>query len=165
MLFSGAFDNNYFTSSGAGPTGNLYVCGQTSNSSQQTLNQISISAGVMGGQTASSYTIGNGGPCSPVTEFDNANTGVDSIFFSSFGAYQGCALNAGCLFGFDVTSGSVPTSPTGFIPAAQGATGVIVDNASNFSGASQIYYTTLSPTGACGTGTGLCAVQTSQAAP
>jgi hypothetical protein len=164
-LLSGAFDNNYFMSSGASPTGNLYVCGQTSSSSQQTLNQISISAGVMGAQTASSYTIGNGGRCSPVTEFYNSNTGMDSIFLSTYGAYQGCVLNAGCLFGFDVTSGSVPTSPTGFIAAAQGAGGVIVDNASSFSGASQIYYTTLNPSGACGTSTGICAVQTSQAAP
>lgn len=56
-LFTGAFDKIYLTSSGASPTGHLYVC--------------SYHANFIGGQSVSSYYLGDGYPCSAVTEFYN----------------------------------------------------------------------------------------------
>jgi len=166
-LFSGAFDNAYYNSSNASsPTGNLYVCGQTDTNAQQTLNQIPIAANVMGAQTASSYPVGNGTDCSPVTEFYNTSAATDYVFLSSEAAYQGCTQNAGCLFGFNVTSGAAPDNAE-FDTQAGGTSGIVVDNSvgsGTLAGASQIYFTTLSNTGTCATsgGTGLCGVQDSQ---
>jgi len=166
-LFTGAFDNIYLTSSASSPTGNLYVCGETDYDFVQTLNQLPIAANVMGGQSVSSYYIGDGYPCSAVTEFYNTNAATDYIFLSVEGAYQGCAQDTGCVFGFNVTSGALPTAPTAGGAEAGGTSAIVIDNAGAASGASQIYFTTLSNTGTCATsgGNGLCAVQTSQSAP
>jgi hypothetical protein len=166
-LFAGAFDNIYLTSSAANPTGHLYVCGETDYDFVQTLNQIPVTANVMGGQSVSSYYLGDGYPCSAVTEFYNSNAAADYIFLSVEGAYQGCTQDTGCVFGFNVTSGAVPTAPTAGAAEAGGASAIVIDNAGAASGASQIYFTTLSNTGTCATsgGTGICAVQTSQSAP
>ena len=166
-LFTGAFDNIYMTSSAASPTGHLYVCGETDYDFVQTLNQIPITANVMGAQTVSSYYLGDGYPSSAVTEFYNTAAAADYIFLSVEGAYQGCTQDTGCVFGFNVTSGAVPTAPTAGTGEAGGTSAIVIDNAGAASGTSQIYFTTLSNTGTCATsgGTGLCAVQTSQAAP
>ena len=165
-LYSGSFDNAYFNSTSSSPTGNLYVCGQTDTNEQQTLNRIPIASNVMGSETASSYLVGDGYKCSPVTEFYNTSAAKDYIFLSSEGAYQGCAQNAGCVFGFNVTSGTAPDSAE-FGAATGGTGGIIVDNSvgsGTLAGASQIYFTTLSNTGTCATsgGTGICGVQDSQ---
>jgi outer membrane protein assembly factor BamB len=166
-LFSGAFDNAYYNSSNASsPTGNLYVCGQTDTNAQQTLSQIPIASNVMGSEVASSYLVGNGADCSPVTEFYNTSVATDYLFLSSEAAYQGCTQSAGCLFGFNVTSGTVPDSAE-FGAATGGTSGIVVDNSvgsGTLAGASQIYFTTLSDTGTCATsgGTGICGVQDSQ---
>ena len=166
-LFTGAFDNIYLTSSASSPTGYLYVCGESDYDFVQTLNQIPVTANVMGGQSVSSYYLGDGYPCSAVTEFYNATAAADYIFVSVEGAYQGCTQDTGCVFGFNVTSGAVPTGPTGGAAEAGGTSAIVIDNKGTASGASQIYFTTLSNTGTCATsgGTGLCAVQTSQSAP
>jgi hypothetical protein len=166
-LFTGAFDNIYLSSSASSPTGHLYVCGETDYDFVQTLNQIPITANVMGGQSVSSYYLGDGYPCSAVTEFYNTNAAADYIFLSVEGAYQGCTQDTGCVFGFNVTTGAVPTAPTAGSAEAGGTSAIVIDNAGAGAGASQIYFTTLSNTGTCATsgGTGLCAVQTSQAAP
>jgi hypothetical protein len=166
-LFTGAFDNIYLTSNASSPTGHLYVCGETDYDFVQTLNQIPISANVMGGQSVSSYYLGDGYPCSAVTEFYNSNQAKDYIFLSVEGAYQGCTQDTGCVFGFNVTSGAVPTAPTAGSAEAGGTSAIVIDNASAAAGASQIYFTTLGNTGTCATSasTGLCAVQTSQSAP
>jgi hypothetical protein len=166
-LFTGAFDNIYMTSSASSPTGHLYVCGETDYDFVQTLNQIPITSNAMGGQSVSSYYLGDGYPCSAVTEFYNSAAAADYIFLSVEGAYQGCTQDTGCVFGFNVTSGAVPTAPTAGTAEAGGTSAIVIDNAGAASGASQIYFTTLSKTGTCATsgGTGLCAVQTSQSAP
>jgi|HubBroStandDraft_1064217.scaffolds.fasta_scaffold02235_8 hypothetical protein len=166
-LFTGAFDNIYLTSSAASPTGHLYVCGETDYDFVQVLNQIPISANVMGGQSVSPYYLGDGYPCSAVTEFYNTNAAADYIFLSVEGAYQGCTQDTGCVFGFNVTSGAVPTAPTAGSAEAGGTSAIVIDNAGAVTGTSQIYFATLSNTGTCATsgGTGLCAIQTSQAAP
>jgi hypothetical protein len=62
-----------------------------------------------------------------VTEFYNTSAATDYIFLSSAGAYQGCTQATGCLFGFNVTSGTVPDSAE-FGAAIGGTSGIIVDN-------------------------------------
>ena len=87
---------------------------------------------------------------------------------SATGADTGCT--GACLYNYSVTTTTSPTGSTTGIAATGGTSGVIIDNALTGTGESQIYYSTLanqSCTGTVvtGTGTGSCAVQTSQSAP
>jgi len=59
----------------------------------------------------------------------NATAAADYIFLSVEGAYQGCTQDAGCVFGFNVTSGAVPTAPTAGSAAAGGTSAIVIDNA------------------------------------
>jgi hypothetical protein len=183
-MFSGAFDNIYYTSNSSDPTGNLYVCGQTTTTNIQTLDRIHITSNVMGsaivtgGSDPNSFIVGYQAPCSPVTEFYNASsTPEDRVFLSSQVGLT-CDGTSGCWYGFDVTSGSPadtdPADPTGsarstYGVATLGTSGIIVDNmvgSGTLAGASQLYFTTFGNTGTCATsgGTGICGVQTSQLA-
>jgi hypothetical protein len=175
FMLSGAFDNEYFSSgNGASPTGHLYAVGGTGSNS--TLYQVSISSNVMsttsteGPAVSTNYADGYYSAGLQVTEVYSGST--DYIFLSvlDFGAPSGCdgSLSNGCVMGFDVTSESVSpsTTPTGATAEAGGTSGIIVDNASTFGGASNIYYTPLADQD-CTTSeeTGGCAIQISQAAP
>jgi hypothetical protein len=95
-----------------------------------------------------------------------ANGAHDFIFLSVIndGFPSGCGTTSGCVIGYDVASGTITTSttPAFAVPETNGTSGIVIDNTSSFSGASQIYFTPLK-TQACGTsGTGLCAIQLSQ---
>ena len=73
-VFSGAFDNTYFTSATAtSPTGNLYVCGNSGG--DPTLYQVPISGNTMAGTSVSVAAVGgtSGSQCSQVTEIYNPN--------------------------------------------------------------------------------------------
>jgi hypothetical protein len=70
-----------------------------------------------------------------VTEFYNGTSAKDYILLSSQGAYQGCTQDTGCVFGFNVTTGVVPTAPTAGTAEAGGTSGIIIDNESSLSGA------------------------------
>jgi hypothetical protein len=111
ILFSGAFDNAYFTSSNG--TGNLYVCGDTNG--VPTLYQIPITSGTMSstanpGPALSSVAT----PCSPLNEVYNTSGTVpyDWIYAS--------VNNIGTTSG--ATSG---TSPMGCITASTGCIMVV----------------------------------------
>lgn len=169
-LLAGSFDNAYFTSANsASPTGHLYVSGNT-GLANNTLYQVAINSGVMsssavtGPQLASNFLpnftsqFGFG-----VTEIAN---GVHDFIFVSvadFGSPAACA-NGGCVIGYDVASGTISgsTTPAFALAEAGGTSAIVIDNTSSQSGAANIYFTTLANQ-ACGTsGTGGCAVQTSQ---
>jgi len=173
-IHSGTFDNAFYS----GGAGNLYVCGNAGGN--PTLYQIPVTAtGVLstantGPSLATAMTA-----CSPITEVYNPNaTGgpKDWIFLSVQASGTttppiSCPSVAGCIVAFDVTSGAVltPAKTTAATGAASGGTsGVVVDNtvgAGTLSGASQVYYSTLS-TGTCTTsgGSGGCGIQASQSA-
>ena len=168
-LFSGAFDNQYFTSSGS-PSGHLYVVGNT-GPQNNTLYAITISGGAMtagaataGPQVATNYTTGSVyAPGLQVTEFCNngsnacsATQGTDFVFLSvlayganpcpSPGSYPG--KDNGCVMGFTapLTSGSgsvvaANATPNGTLQEAGGTSGIVVDNGA--AGASNIYFSTL----------------------
>lgn len=176
FLLAGTFDNQYFTStSDTSPTGHIYAVGGT-GPQNNTLYQVSINSGVMSTSAVTGPAVSTNntnGFYSAGLQVAEVYTGSkDYIFLSvlSFGAPAGCSssLADGCVMGFDVTSASISsaTTPTGATAEAGGASGIIVDNTSNFGGASNIYYTPLADQ-ACPTsgGTGGCAIQISQAAP
>jgi hypothetical protein len=71
VIYDGTFDNTYFTSvSPASPTGNLYVCGESSSGNgRPTLYQIAITTGTMAGTATKGPALTNGAAtCSPMTE-------------------------------------------------------------------------------------------------
>jgi hypothetical protein len=96
-MYSGAFDNTYFTSTPGNTVGHLYVCGKTPNGTANNdipaIYQLSFTAAT---GVVSSVGISRGGlvtdgigdrACSPITEFYNPNGGGagvarDWIFFS-----------------------------------------------------------------------------------
>jgi hypothetical protein len=113
--------------------------------------------------------------CSPVTEiFGSGGTTDDYIFLSVSANGNSTACTGACLYNFLVstngTSTTVPAAATAGLAVTGGSSGIIMDNISTTSGASQIYFSSLSNetcagNGTTGGGTGGCAVQASQAAP
>jgi len=94
----------------------------------------------------------------------------DRVFVSvaTNGNQTGCA--GACVYSFDVTNMAALSSASAGLAAAGGTSGIIIDNAvTTTTGASQVYYSTLSNqtcngNGSTGSGTGGCAVQASQKA-
>src|SRR3981189_2019039 len=92
QLYSGAFDNTYFTSAKPNIAGHMYVCGKDSaNGNRPAVYQLSFAAATATltgvGTALPGLASADGEACSPVTEIDNPNgggTGVerDWIFFS-----------------------------------------------------------------------------------
>jgi len=172
FLSSGTFDNAYYTSSSpSSPSGHIYVVGNTG--ANNTLYQVAITSNVMsttataGPTLSNNFTNGYYAAGLPVAEFSNG--GHDYVFVSvlGFGLPTNCSdsLNEGCVMTFDVTSGSISgnTAPVGAVVEAGGTSGIIVDNASTFGGASNIYFTPLADQTCTTSGTtGGCAIQLSQ---
>jgi hypothetical protein len=136
-LYSGTFDNKYYTNGG---TGNLFVCGKD-GSNHAAIHRIPFTSGSMPASYTASYlslaSAGNVG-CSPVTEFYNTSTRLDRIFLgidtkgSDVFSSQGCPVNIGCLLSVDVTGKTWPplnTNFTGYQTPSGGASGIVVDNA------------------------------------
>jgi hypothetical protein len=154
-LHSGAFDNAYFT--GNGSAGRLYMCG-SSGTSAPTLQRIGFTnagrspaspfanpVGTMNAAVdAATLTAATGSAeCGPVTEFFNAGTGTDRIFFGvqNLGNPALCA-GGGCVLSVTVTG--IPASLTfaNSIPEVNGPSGIVVDNASASAQASSLYFST-----------------------
>jgi hypothetical protein len=181
-LYAGTFDNAYYTSATpSSPTGHLYVCSaRGSQDLNQAVYQIPITGGAMGasksGPVLTNSTSSSIEPaCSPVSEiFSNS---VDWIFVSvqsngktgivtTGGNTCANSTTIGCVYSFNVTSGSIAasTKAANGLATAGGSSGIIIDNtASSPAGASQIYFSTLSnQTCTTSGGTGGCAIQASQ---
>ncbi|MGB9487096.1 MAG: hypothetical protein WCD04_13420 [Terriglobia bacterium] len=114
LLFSGAFDNAYYTS-GTSPNGNLYVCGNTNGSTGPILYQIPITSGAMGTTAVQGPTLTSASTqCSPLNEVYNTGaTGgpYDWIYLgvNASGSPSGCG-GGGCVMGVTVTSWLASTS-------------------------------------------------------
>jgi len=164
-MYAGAFDHIYL--SAAGPTGNLYFCGNPTG--EVTLYRIPISNNVMGTpvtiRALSSATNTAGEECSPITEFYNTPTATDWLFMSvpTVGIATNCT-STGCVYSFNATTAiAAGTNATAGIASANGSSGIIVDNGSSTTGASQVYFSTLgNQTCATTGGTGGCAIQAAQ---
>jgi hypothetical protein len=94
----------------------------------------------------------------------------DRVFLSvpASGSQTGCT--GACVYSFDVTNLALPSSASDGLAVAGGTGGIIVDNVvTSTTGASQVYFSTLSNetcngNGTTGSGSGGCAVQASQKA-
>ena len=116
-----------------------------------------------------------------MSEIWGSDAGTNDYIYlsvSNTGTSMGSPACAGaCLYNFIVATGgtattpgtlSAPTTATAGLAAANGTTGIIIDNTAATNGESQIYYTTMSTQSCANAGTtttGNCAVQTSQTAP
>jgi hypothetical protein len=163
-LFSGAFDNRYFTNVS---TGFLYVCGKAATTERPTLYRIGFnSSGVLNSTTdGSSRTLANGNTeCSPLTEIFNSPTNKDWLFL---GVGNNCAGSgggsAGCIMSFDITGG-FPSASAHATAETNGTSGIVVDNVSTAAQASSIYFSNLgNATCGDGIGGGGCAIKLTQA--
>jgi hypothetical protein len=166
-FYDGTFNDPYYNSTNG--TGDLYVC--STDGSVNALWVIPISNSVMSTPTLGpTLTTANAG-CSPITEFKNTTTGNDQIFLSVAGsAITGgstqikCPAASGCIMSFDVNSTLTGASNTSATASETGGTsGIVVDNLSSTTGASQVYFTPLSDQPCTTSGiTGGCAIQASQ---
>jgi hypothetical protein len=191
-IYDGTFDHIYEV--GTGGTGNLWACSANA-SSEPRLSYVTIQNNgsiVPSGDVISANQTGTNvftpitgltsaaASCSPVTEFWGSGGGNTDYIYAAVtasGTETGCS--GACLYNFVVATGgtattagtlSAPSNATAGIASAGGASGIIVDNLSTAAGGSQVYYSNLaaqscSGTAATGSGTGSCAVQTSQTAP
>jgi hypothetical protein len=165
-VFAGTFDNVYYTSaSGSSPSGNLYVCGNTTG--VPTLYQIAITSNAMGATKTLEVSTANT-TCSSVTEIYNAPT--DYAFLSVVASSTPiCGVGTGCLMSFTLPTtvgGALPTAPTATLAAVGGTSGLVLDNtvaSGTLKGASQVYFSPLSNQTCNGTAGEGCAVQASQA--
>ncbi len=157
-LQDGTLDNLYYTSdTGVGKgTGWLYVCGNNGAASQALLQRIAVTNGTLGNAVDANTWLASSATarCDPVTEFYNANSATDYLFFgveASGATGTACAGN-GCVYAVTVTNGTLtvpPAAGTGAVNASGGTSGIIVDNDSTSTGAASVYFTWL----ANGTGT------------
>jgi hypothetical protein len=161
-VFAGTFDNLYFTSDGGGsPSGNLYVCGNTSGNA--TLYQVPITSNAMAASGTSVLAVSTANTtCSPLTEVFSSSTDLIFLSVESLGSTSSavnCPSNAGCLMSFSVPTtlgGALPAGTSATLAASGGTSGVVIDNtvAPGTLHTSQVYFSTL---------TGGTAVQASQA--
>jgi hypothetical protein len=190
VLYDGSFDQVYY--SGAGTTGNLWSCGATGTPAPKLMyttmsafvpsagDVIGIAANAINPLTGTGAGVGTAATCSPVTEiYGTAGTTDDYIFLSVTNdgnqtgtACSGAGAAGACLYNLVVSvSCTYPTcAATAGLATAGGSSGIIIDNISGSTGASQIYFSSLSNetcagNGTTGGGTGSCAVQASQSAP
>jgi hypothetical protein len=137
------FNNAWYVGSG---TPLLYVAG-TGTGTLPTLYSVGFNgSGVLNSTVSSTAALATGmADSSAVTEFYNATLLKDYLFV---GVTNYCIAttgggNAGCVMSLDITNGfpTVNTSTTA-LAAAGGTSGIIVDNESSLSQASNIYYAT-----------------------
>jgi hypothetical protein len=176
-LQDGTLDNLYYTSdTGLGKgTGWLYVCGNNGTATNQALLQrIAVTNGILGNAVDTNTFLASSATarCDPVTEFYNANSATDYLFFgveASGATGTACAGN-GCVFAVIVANAGLtvpPAAGTGAVNASGGTSGIIVDNDSTSTGAASIYFTWLA-NGAAGytcngaATTDVCAVKLTQ---
>ncbi len=180
-VYSGAFDNNYFT---APETGFLYVCGNQLSVDGTTQNSAIYRIGFNASGVMNNANDGNVLPisapldifspattaCSPGTEIFNPNTSTDLMFFSvqNNSNQANCSGSAtipggGCVISIDVTSG-FPGAVSNAAPEDGGTSGIVIDNtvpAVLVPQAASLYFTRLGQS-ACPAGSTGCAVKLTQ---
>jgi hypothetical protein len=149
-LFAGNLDNVYFTSTGGSPSGNMYVCGNTSGDA--TMYQLRITANVIAATGTAVLAVSTANTtCSPVAEVYSGTTDWMFISVESLGSTSGtvkCPTSAGCVMSFSMPTtltGALPTSTTAAMTATGGTSGIGIDNtvAPGTLHTSQIYFSTL----------------------
>jgi hypothetical protein len=153
-LYNGAFDNAYFTNVG---TGHMYFCGNLAGAATPELYQVPFSSSGLFSppatavfQLVQSGNAGTGVDCTPLTEAFNSSQGKDYLFLGvkNHGFTSGtpnCA-SLTCVMSFSLPTASPFTFPTAANSTltttlgTNGISGIILDNVSGATGASQIYF-------------------------
>jgi hypothetical protein len=166
-IFTGTFDNNYFTSVA---TGKYYMCGFGTDNSPALYAVGFNASGTMSSAVSGPLPLTSPPqaiPCSPMTEVFN-QTGSTDWLFVGVGTSCSSVINGGCVESLRITTG-FPSSIVTQVSESGGVSGIIVDNVQNSNAAAtNIYFMTLSgqtcPTYAGGThtGSGNCAVKLTQ---
>jgi hypothetical protein len=151
-LNDGALDQLYYSSDNQlnEGTGWLYVCGSNTMTNAAVLERIAMTNGAMGtALDTTTWTASSASArCDPITEFYNASSAIDYLFFgveASGDTVANCS-GGGCVFAVTVTGGTLTVPPgtgTGGVNADGGTSGIIVDNDSTSTGAASIYFTWL----------------------
>lgn len=135
-LFSGAFDNNYFTTPASGT---LTVCGTTATTTAPQLYTFGFTGTTLNTTPVSTVNLvpSTRARCSPITEFFNPNVagGTDFLFLGLSADCFGAATT-GCVMSRP-SIGAPPTPPH----IANGLSGIVVDNTSTLGQASSLYFT------------------------
>lgn len=186
-LYDGAFDNQYWSSG----TGNIYANAASSAtaSNEVKLSEVPVTTAGFSAHGCQSGTnpppnasavnvainIANAmtsaaAAGSPVTEILNGS--IDYIFLSVSGSSNlsgvtGCPTGNACVYSWNVSSTlSSGAAPAEGLVSAGGTSGMIIDNISSTTGASNVYFSTLGTSGTCSTSgtatSGGCAVQAAQ---
>jgi hypothetical protein len=153
-LYAGAFDNTYYSSgTPSSPSGNIWVMGNQA-ASAGALYQVPIASNVLN-LSVSKVTLNSSHPAwaTPITEFFNTSTSVDSIYFSynrPSGTIGTCTATTGdgCLISYNVTT----TTPalegttqlafpnTGGHNGCWGTSAFIIDNGTSSTDTSNVYF-------------------------
>jgi hypothetical protein len=152
-LYHGAFDNAYLTS--ATGTGYMYFCGNVTDAATPALWRVAITSGTMSTSNDAKFfqlvLSGNTGAsvdCTPLTEIFNGSTDYLFLGVKSHGFMMGtpnCA-NQTCVMSFSLPTASPFTFPSSANATTtsnlgtKGTSGIIIDNISGSTGASQIYF-------------------------
>jgi len=97
-VYSGAFDNIYYSSADPSPSGNLYACGDAGG--DPTLYRIPIASNAFGTVSTGPVLTTGATTCSPVTEFLNGSTDRAYLSVQNDGktaAPISCPAASGCL--------------------------------------------------------------------
>jgi hypothetical protein len=158
-LYDGDFDNTYYSSSAGAYSGYMYFCGtglipvnEYFEASIPVLYRVGFNSSgtINAANDGNSYALGSAvfeqpGECTPLTEFYNASTSTDYLFLGvmRYANPVNCADQA-CIMSF-VLGSSFPSGPAatyslGGSNDGYGSSGIIVDNDSTQTGASQIYF-------------------------
>jgi hypothetical protein len=172
-LHSGDFDNTYYTDGPTNSGSRYYVCGLDAMGSDSVVYQFGFNSGGQLNTTAlTSLTVTNANntPCSPLTENYNPNASggaADWLFLSvpDHGVGSGTLCNnSPCVIQITITSApaTLSISAAATYSPNQGTSGIIVDNVSTESQASNIYFDTLGARVCTTGGNGQCATKLQQ---
>ena len=151
-LYSGSFDNTYYTSANAAsPSGSIYLVGGTSSTTGAILYRVPITANTEGASLSAvtGLTGAHLAWASPASEFLNGS--IDYLFFSvNDGLKSGCTnlVGHGCIQSYNITTTTVSLSGAGdyTTPGTNGcwATGgIVIDNSDTSNLGSNLYFVSL----------------------
>jgi hypothetical protein len=149
--FAPDFNNHYYTGDLSGAY--LYVVSSDSSGNRvPSLYRVGFDAGwKLRSTTADGPTVlatnTSGLAASPVTTFYNSRLGKDFLFVGVSDNCQSSGVAGGCIRSIDITNpATFPTATsvnTVILAATGGTSGITVDNISDKTGASSVYYVTL----------------------
>jgi hypothetical protein len=154
-LYTGDFDNTYYTSLPGAVSGHLYFCGNQGSAATPELERVTFTAaGTLVGVDTSTTSLpiqltsstGTAEDCTPLTEVynagANAGAGFDFLFVGvkNNGNPSGCKSTT-CVISFDLGQNVVlAASATLSAGGGVGTSAIIIDNVSTSTGGSQIYF-------------------------